>query len=144
MGGSWVDVLVQPFSYGADLNGARVCLTVSPYDVPLAARGVYDPSRRLFTIDLQYMTRGEPTDEQDRSGLVITTGRRSGRIYKIVVDVGSMKADRVALEVGVRDQVSRVLEEYKAPNRASWPNARAIGEALSSSREIYGDLELAR
>jgi hypothetical protein len=144
--GEWIEVDGQSFPVDVtDAKGAHIRLLVSPYDVPRAARGHYDPEHKRFRIELLYMTPGEPTEERDEGPLRLAVGKRSGRIYGIDVDVDALQVDAVGLDVAVQDRVgtalTRRMGDGRDPGRA---NAQAVQATLTSTPKIYRELAVAR
>src|ERR1044071_7101391 len=98
----WVEVTGARVPVEAhDRPGVLIHLLVSPYDVPLAARGRYDGEHKRFFIDLKYMS-SEPVEERQEGELTLEVGRRSKRIYSIGVDIDALNASAVGLTVAVR------------------------------------------
>jgi hypothetical protein len=81
------------------LRGVDVTIYFSPYDVPEAVRGDYDPSRKRFVVQFKYPGGEEEPDlePQQREHALFRVGRRTGRLYEIEVDVDSLGAQTVGL-----------------------------------------------
>jgi hypothetical protein len=87
-----------------DLQGMRVHMVVSPYDVPEALRLLADEAKKLLRVEFKYMSH-EPTDCRDLGASTFAElGRNSKRLYAI-----ELKDDNGEL----LQAVSRVEEAFK-------------------------------
>lgn len=110
---------------------------VAPDDVPERVRGYFDPHVGRFVIEFGFLGLArEPMSKDERDAHVrLVIGRNSRRLYRIEVDVASLKAERVALTVmspaampnqelrqrvedGVRQAINRLATTTPLPPKA--------------------------
>ncbi|MBK7878825.1 MAG: hypothetical protein IPJ77_24460 [Planctomycetes bacterium] len=140
MSGKWYEVkdMQVPVTTVTDATGAVIEILASPYDVPLAVHGEYVQEKGRFVIDLKYMTSGEPTEEQTNGHLVFVKGKRSGRIYRIELDVNRMSASSVSIRVAVYNALAAALSQQDdAIHAMRSANAKAVQATLASTPELY-------
>jgi len=120
------------------VKGVLVHVFMSPYDVPQAVRGRYDDERERFLIEFRYIG-DEPIErrEQDRH-LALHVGKNSGRLYGVEIDVDTLRADLVALEMHI-DQSHLFKSLSKAASSASGrpteKNYRAVRNVISLKKD---------
>ena len=100
----WLEVDPQVLEKLAELDhktygSVEITLFLSPYDLPDAVRGRFDPHIKKFVIEFRYIQHEEwqviNTDEPGNP-IALRIGRNSGRLYGIEVDVNKAKANAVA------------------------------------------------
>lgn len=140
--GRWIDLKLHrvPSIRVHDEGGVTINIRVSPYDVPLAARGEYLASDHVFRIELQYMTINEPTERISEGPHTLTVGKRSGRIYRIELDVTHMGTGSVSMDLAAQAEVTSALGSRSTTS----PNAMAVSSTLSSTPTLYRELATAR
>ncbi len=142
--GQWIELTEakppQFTQHGA--KGLKVNLYASPYDMPVAARGGISPDRTGFTIELRYLTEGEPTTDRDEGMLRLSVGRRSGRIHRIRVNLAERPVDAVGLQVQeIQDEVAHTLRSPRHGEQLTdLRNADAVRAALEFAPQIYSEL----
>jgi hypothetical protein len=92
------------------IRGVEVELIVSPYDVPEAVRGHYDESKKRFVIEFKYIgDEGTKKHTHDKN-LTYRVGESSGRLHALEIDVDALKADSVALNVKLIEEVNEAFD----------------------------------
>jgi hypothetical protein len=82
-----------------DAKGVQFIVFVSPYDVPEAISGSFDPKSNRFVIRFAY-SWNEPTERHEYAkGVTLLIGRKSRRLHEIEVDVTITGASRVELSI---------------------------------------------
>jgi len=81
------------------VNGVKIRVGMSPYDVPESIEGSYDQEANRFVIRFGYVGGNEPTVERGVEPVVLMVGKRSGRLYEIRVHVTMLGVDAVLLEI---------------------------------------------
>jgi hypothetical protein len=74
-----------------EVGGVRFKVTLSPYDIPQAVRSFLDDNGHVYIIELKYLTEEPTTEKIHNEFACIDVGQHSGRIYKIKVDMDSIK-----------------------------------------------------
>ena len=117
-------------------SGATIRYWPSPYDVPEAARTVFEGPKRL-RIEFKYMNAEPVTHEEDENnnGIAFGLGRKTRRLYEITVDME--KASKTA-KGGIRGLVGLISEDIKgltekATERSN--NYRLVGQAITEAKE---------
>jgi hypothetical protein len=94
-----------------EVRGVQINVLISPYDVPQGIRGSFDRDLNRFVIEFKYMD-GEPTRKEHADKyLAAFVGKSSGRLYRIEVDVVSLKASAVELRLEVPKLLSNALAD---------------------------------
>lgn len=97
----------------SNLGQIEIAVGLSPYDVPDGVRGYYSPTIKRFIIDFKYLN--SPTEQltphvpHDDDEVSLITGKRSGRLYSIVIDVEKIKAKRVGLRFEIVPEIDDAL-----------------------------------
>lgn len=79
------------------IKAVKLEVSLSPYDIPQAYRGYYCTDRRRFVVEFKYIT-DEPTVEKKMADhLMAVLGKRSGRLYALMIDVDGLGAETVRL-----------------------------------------------
>ena len=101
-----------------EIRGVKIDVYLSPYDVPEAVRGFYDESVARFVIEFKYLGE-ESTRLKRHKHLELRVGKNSGRLYRIDVDVESLKAEAVSLNMHIPELVSEAIDSLApaAPDR---------------------------
>lgn len=92
-----------------EIRGVKIDVYLSPYDVPEAVRGFYDESIPRFVIEFKYLGE-ESTRLQRHKHLELRVGKNSGRLYRIDVDVQSLKAEAVSLNMHIPELLSKAID----------------------------------
>ena len=92
-------------------RGVELHVQISPYDIPQALRGHYNDEANRFEIEFQYLTE-EPLMEKIADQYVsFFVGKKSGRLYKIQMDVKAMKAQKVTLRLAPTAMISQEISK---------------------------------
>lgn len=95
-----------------EIRGVKIDVYLSPYDVPEAVRGFYDESIKRFVIEFKYL--GEESKRLQRNKhLELRVGKNSGRLYRIDVDVESLKAEAVSLNMHIPELLSKTIDRLE-------------------------------
>lgn len=97
-----------------DLNGIRVAVSLSPYDIPSAVRGFRDPQSKWFVIEFRYLTEEAKSEPIGDERVKIVNGLKSQRIYQIHVNVEALQANEVSLGVKINDESNPRLRNLPA------------------------------
>jgi hypothetical protein len=120
----WITLANEHFPVeGTSLNGIKVDVLVSPYDVPEAVRGYFCDERQCFIIEFKYISP-EPTVERSQDENVkLSIGRHSGRLYAIHLDLRKFNANSVQLRLEVakalRNVMTHLVQQPVSPMRTS-------------------------
>jgi hypothetical protein len=113
------------------IRGVEVEVFLSPYDVPDAVRGDFDDEVRRFVIEFKYPTGGETLVSSDDDRHVrLFTGRHSGRVYRIEVDVEALEAKAVGLRVHGPKLIEEVDEAIDRAVRKPDHKVRPVNYAI--------------
>ena len=124
-------------------GGVQFELHVSPYDMPQAVRGHFDPATKHFVITFKYITLEEKTNVvQAGNGINLHIGVKSNRLQSIEVDVEAFKALTSGGAVQrIADQVKDGINSALPQGEALRLNAFATKKLLESKRsQIFSDL----
>lgn len=110
--GPWINVnpaeIVKSKALSADQEGVES--SPSPYDVPMAVRidegDLADPA---YAVELRYLGGDERTRRNRVADLVVETGAKSGRVYRVIVEA---KESGHRARAGV-EQIAKALESAK-------------------------------
>jgi hypothetical protein len=120
--------------------GVDFQLFVSPYDIPVAIKGGYDESIHRFVIELQYDSAPEQLAEPEVAEHVqFYSGRDSGRLHRIVVNVDEIGAASVQLQIIV-NQIEHAINQLRT-QRSRFPSRRnyvAAQRAISQLPALAG------
>jgi len=100
----WLEVDPQELKKLAKLShethgGVEIILSLSPYDLPDAVRGLFDKHKDKFIIEFRYIQEEKlrTIGSDELNDLIsLRIGRNSGRLYGIEVNVNKAKANAVA------------------------------------------------
>ena|SRR2546422_937721 len=128
------------------LRGVRLNIFVSPYDVPDAVRGYYDPSLSRFVVEFRYMTEEKWSPKAQDQFVTLRIGRESKRLLGIEIDLRGPSAQTVSLRLHVPQLVEQAIErlskEPHAPSRED--NYRIAKDVITSCRkELFDSLTAA-
>lgn len=122
------------------IRGVEFNVFFSPYDMPEAVCGEYDPKRDRFLIRFKYLggqekLRREELDEYVTLGF----GRASRRLLEIAIDAKALGATGIGLAWGaVANDVDAALKKIAHGDRAK--NIEAASGAIRQNR-IANELE---
>ena len=123
-------------------RGVEFHVVVSPYDLPDAVRGHFDPALQRFVIEFRYFG-----DEKARTivldpHVTLHVGTQSSRIQRIEVDVKGLGANQVALKMAKAiESLRSVLSSRHVPD-GNFAVAKHV--ITRKSPELMGDLTAAR
>ena len=125
-------------------DGVHISVSVSPYDVPDAVRGMFDRSIDRFLIEFRYLSQEEWSRRKHDDYISLRVGKNSERIYGIEIDVKGLQAKAVGLRVQLAKLVNRAIDDELAdvpgsqPRQANYELAKSV---ISDRREsLFGDL----
>lgn len=100
----------------ATRKGVAFQVFISPYDLPEAVRGRFDPTVRRFVIEFRYLL-DEPEERLAiDQHVTLILGTKSNRLLRIQVDTDGLGADQVALRINQAiDQLPQRLKS-RVPN----------------------------
>lgn len=129
------------------INGVEVVVFLSPYDIPDAVRGDFDESLNRFVIRFKYVGgTEEPNEPVEREShdehVTLVVGRHSHRLYRVEIDVVSLGANEIVLDVVSHDldeAIDWLAKKRERPrNRGRYDVAKmAISERKD---ELFRDL----
>lgn len=111
----WISVLPETSSRSDEketIRGIEYNVFISPHDVPVAARGRYDPKIKRFVIEFRYIDDESWTREPQDDSLSLRVGRRSGRLYGLEVDVDRLAVDAVGVRLHAHSP-ERAMHEFE-------------------------------
>lgn len=100
-------------------QGVRIELGLSPLDVPEAVRGFRDPTSGEFCIQFRYPDSEELRMQKLSDTLSIQSGKSSGRIEIILLDMKKLEVNEVRLDLKfqaakeVESGLSRLLDNAR-------------------------------
>ncbi|MDZ4406180.1 hypothetical protein [Prosthecobacter sp.] len=77
------------------IKAVKLEVSLSPYDIPQAYRGYYCTDRRRFVVEFKYITEEPTFEKRMEDHLVAVLGKKSGRLYALVIDVDGLGAETV-------------------------------------------------
>src|SRR6266576_220275 len=92
------------------INGVKVEVSLSPYEIPRAVRGYKEASSNFFVIELKYLTQETTKTVQVRDHVVVEVGQNSGRLYKIKFDVVALGCQKVGVSL-VQNAVETAIDQ---------------------------------
>jgi hypothetical protein len=134
----WIPIAnLSPRPERRNLQGVRVDLLVSPYDVPSALRGEYLRDKGCFLIEFKYISNEETYEKPEMENVTVRLGRNSGRLYAIELNVKALKATSVELRIKIAEELKNVLthliEQPRSQLRSS--NYSMAKEAVEMHQE---------
>jgi hypothetical protein len=113
----------------------RVRVLVSPYDVPEALRSQYDETRKRFIIEFRYVGDEEWKHVPYDPNVTLRVGVNSQRLYGIELNVESLTAKEVRLDIEVRKEVKNALNHLadNPPSSSSASNYELAKTAVYDS-----------
>lgn len=125
-----------------DREGVNVEISLSPYDIPEAARGRYDEEHHRFVIEFKYI-EDEPWKRiSENEAIHFRVGKNSGRLYGIEIDIDKASADPESrlnvLPTVVGNAMVRLQREK--PNQAREGNYRLANQVIEEyQNELFAD-----
>ena len=89
----------------------HVRVLVSPYDVPEALRSQYDEGRKRFIIEFRYVGGEQWKEIPHDPNVTLRIGVNSQRLYGIELNLESLTAKAVRLDIEVRKEVESTLHD---------------------------------
>ncbi|HAU36861.1 MAG TPA: hypothetical protein DCX07_04000 [Phycisphaerales bacterium] len=128
-----------------DDKGVKIRLFLSPFDVPEAVRGYYDQKSQRFRIEFRYVSEeAERIVEYPREKYIsLFVGKNSGRLLRIDVDVNSLKAPSVQIEMAVLEKVEDAIDELNrlVPDVRKHGNYDLAKKVIASNKdELFEEL----
>jgi 3-deoxy-D-manno-octulosonate 8-phosphate phosphatase KdsC-like HAD superfamily phosphatase len=101
------------------VRGVQINVLLSPYDVPVAVRGYYDPALKRFVIEFKYIA-DEPTEKAIQDNIItLRIGQRSRRLMGIEVNGDAIQARAVGLHMFVAEAVNKAIDQFATGLRTS-------------------------
>src|SRR6266853_4092407 len=101
MDDKWIPVTEPLPLEKRQLEGVKVDVLVSPYDVPEGVRGFVSKDHKAFLIEFKYISQEDTIDRPQSESVKLRVGRNSGRLYAIELDLQKFGADHVQLRLEV-------------------------------------------
>jgi hypothetical protein len=114
----WIEI--DPSKYDEDQaveqSGVEFHVFISPYDMPEAVRGDYEPLKDRFVITFKYLGQEALKSEALDEEVTLYIGEKSNRLYRIETDVKRLGVNAVVLKVSrAFDQLLSRLDRKHAP-----------------------------
>ncbi len=91
------------------LQGVKVDVLVSPYDIPEAVRGDFIEGKNRFVIEFKYISEESTRERLLEPNVKVRIGKNSSRLYAIDLDMKALDASAVSLRVQVAEALRNVL-----------------------------------
>lgn len=138
---NWIDLRMDTSALETFENlagGVQSSSWPSPYDIPEAARAVFDGSKKLLLIQFKYINEEQIKRVEDEDGVRFGRGRNSRRLYEIAIDMD--KVTEVAKQT-VDDFATFLVKEIqgfanKAENQERHKNYKLVEQAISEEKQI--------
>lgn len=145
---NWIRLDAQKFSNESTetkrQDGVKISVSLSPYDIPEAVRGMYDRALKRFVIEFKYLATEPWRRLAHEPTILLRVGENSGRLYGIEVDLASLDEVGVELQMRLPKMVNKAIDRESADQ--SWKALRArnyeIAKSVISTRrdELFEDL----
>lgn len=113
------------------VQGVRVTVFTSPYDLPIAFRGGCErPGSSVFVIEFRYRDEESVKRESAGPNISVDIGVSSGRLHRISIDLESFNANAVALDF--EEAVSDALKQLN--RRTTVRNSDVTQQIISQNR----------
>jgi len=123
MDDKWIPVTEPLPLEKRQLEGMKVDVLLSPYDVPEAVRGFIRKDHKVFLIEFKYISQEDTIERPQSEHVKLRVGRNSGRLYAIELDLQKFGANHVQLRLEVAEALKNVLthlvKEPVSPMRAT-------------------------
>lgn len=129
-----------------DQNGVKIHFMLSPSDVPAAWRSLRETAPGhpdKFIIEFKYLSAHEPTRIETReAGVSLEVGKKSKKIYKIILDSASLCGDRSEVQVEIKMSVvaQHALEKTAKESDLNSGNLDAITRFLQPAANLFQGL----
>lgn len=129
-----------------DRNGVKIHFMLSPSDVPAAWRTlrISSPGEAdRFVIEFKYLSSQESTKIEDQGdGVSLERGKRSKKIYKIILDSADLCAEQSEVQVEIKMSiVAQHAIEKTAKNRdINTGNLDAITRFLQPAANLFSGM----
>jgi hypothetical protein len=118
-----------------DERGVELHVQISPYDVPQALRGGFNEKTDRFEIEFRYIG-DEPLRVQAADQHVsFYVGKKSGRLYKIQLNVKAMKAQKVTLKLAATAMLSQEIEKLNEHIPGRRDNYGVVSDLIKSKSD---------
>lgn len=94
---------IKQSSAGLDSRTVIIEMSLSPYEVPNQVRGDYDDDAKKFVIDFKYIDSEDLVPLDIDKHMSAFVGRRSGRLYSLLIDIDAMGAEAIELKIKEED-----------------------------------------
>lgn len=133
----WHKVDSQALNLGQteQFRGAEIKVFVSPYDIPEAVSGGFDPAIDRFVIAFKYLNEERTYHQRQDDVISLRLGKNSGRIWAIEVDTNALGAKHLSLELqGVIDEaINRFAHSGHSPMTPA--SGRITRDVISLNRD---------
>jgi hypothetical protein len=121
-------------------GGVQITVGLSPYDIPQAVRGRYDPASDRFVIEFSYISEEPLVAHAHDDVVVLHVGKNSGRIYGIDINVKAARSKNVGFRISLPKIVNRAIDN-ELVNQARTRNYEIAKDVISNRRKtLFGDL----
>jgi hypothetical protein len=101
----------------------------SPYDVPEAIRGLYDPAAKTFRIEFKYLGEEPKKELKLRDHVDVQLGRNSNRIYGFEFDVSGDLYDKPITDL-IKNAIDELYKKYSSSqNKSHYEIAQSAAES---------------
>lgn len=102
---NWMNINAGDFAEltTGNINGVKVTLAPSPYEIPEKVRGYLIEEDNKFVIELAYIYSERSHYQDAGNGLSLEIGDNSKRIHKIFIDLNHMPVSKVNISCVLRN-----------------------------------------
>lgn len=139
----WVEVDDSKYNGVKDARNVIIEMNVSPYDVPQHVRGGIDERHHRFVIEFRYIDDEDTREVKVDKHVQALIGRKSGRVYSLLVDVDERGKDPTLLTIGqpeeVRKDASQALGSIYKVVSSKQSSTRSREKNYSVAEKVLGD-----
>ena len=117
------------------IQGRKVKVSVSPYDIPEAVRFSINADRTSATIEFRYISNDEDKKKVELEHVMFYVGKSSSRLYEIKFQTNSHVSDHSAAEL--QEEVAQLMRSIDAlteyePQPLRKTNSELVKGAITS------------
>lgn len=137
----WIDVDESKYNVASeDSQGVVIEMSVSPYDVPHYVRGNFDQDKNVFVIDFKYIDDETVREVRFDPHVSAVVGRKSGRVYSLLIDVEALGAGSVALKMSPDRVKANATHALSAMLGQELGVRRMFGRSNTKNYEVAKDV----
>jgi hypothetical protein len=108
----------------------------SPYDVPEAARAIFDDAKKRLRILFKYLNEEsfKREDDDNKDGISFGTGRNSKRLYEITVDMEKLKEPAPHVD-DIASLINKDIEVLCGKYEMRTKNYKLVEQAILKEKE---------